>query len=337
MRSSKSSRVSPARAGDEVGERALDAVAHRRPAVLVDPPGVVRPPGSRPRRGGRRGGGSGRARRRRRRARRRRSTARRARAARACRRSRAGAARTTSGARRARCPTRSPQLQRRRRTTPSSGCSGGTPWRCRLTAIVGRIEARPVSRPGVEGRVGGQRGELGQVRAQRVVDGQRAVRAAERDVQVQAGDELAARPLAVLGQRAHVARVVGQDAELGGERVRARGHQPADRLRGGRQVAARLARATATADATSAHGGVTISSCAAGSSSLKRGSSVDALDHLARVREQVERLGVEQEELLLDADPELVRTRRSARAARPAFTSPSRRGRRAAFGPPWNG
>ncbi len=160
---------------------------------------------------------------------------------------------------------------------------------------------------GVEGRVGGQRGELGQVRAQRVVDRQRAVGAAERDVQVQAGDELAARALAVLVERAHVARVVGEHAEFGGDRVRAR-RSSAGRY--GSAAAARSRRAAAsaaTAVATSGHGGVTISSCAAGSSSLKRGSPPARLEHLARVRQQVERLGVEQEELLLDADPELVR------------------------------
>ena len=65
-----------------------------------------------------------------------------------------------------------------------------------------------MSRPVVERRVGGERGEQRQPRAQAVVDGERAVGAADRDVDLQRADELAARDVAVLvlGQRVALAR-----------------------------------------------------------------------------------------------------------------------------------
>ena len=189
---------------------------------------------------------------------------------------------------------------------------------------------------GVERRVGGERGQLGQVRAQRVVDRERAVRAAERDVQVQAGDELAAGALAVLGERADVARVVGQHAQLGRERVRAGGHQAPERLGGGEPGRDGRRPATSTAVATSGHGGVTISSCEAGSSSLKRGSPSTRSSTSRALRRQVERLGVEQEQLLLDADAELVR-RVEARAQRVGVHVAQPPWSRAAFGPPCHG
>ena len=102
-----------------------------------------------------------------------------------------------------------------------------------------------------------------------------------------------------------------------------------------RARSARAAASEATALSTSGHGGVTISSCAAGSSSLKRGSS-GHLEDLARLGKQVERLAVEQEELLLDPDAERVR-RVEARAQAVGVHVAQPPWSRAAFGPPWNG
>ena len=167
-----------------------------------------------------------------------------------------------------------------------------------------RGQARVAS--GMEGRVGGQRRQLGEMRAQGVVDGQRAVGAAERHVQVQPADELAARAVAVFVQGAQVARVVGELAELGGGRVRARGHQPPERRRRGREVApggpqrvdrARDVRARRRDDLQLRGRQLELEARVVG----------HAVEHLARVREQVQRLAVEQEQLLLEPDPELVR------------------------------
>ena len=89
----------------------------------------------------------------------------------------------------------------RRRAPPRLRSAGGTPWRGssrRSRAHRGQARVAPL----VERRVGGERGDLGQVGAQGVVDGERAVGAADRDVDVQPEHELAA----------------GDAAELGGDR-----------------------------------------------------------------------------------------------------------------------
>ena len=108
--------------------------------------------------------------------------------------------------------------------------------------------------------------------------------------------------------------------------------------RGGRgEVAARRAPATRPRSRRPAHGGVTISSCAAGSSSLKRGSPSTRSSTSRALRQQVERLAVEQEQLLLDADRRARRARRSVRAAASAITWPSRRARAPRSGRPGTG
>ena len=70
--------------------------------------------------------------------------------------------------------------------------AGGTLWRGSSPLISGRTEAKPGVATGVERRVGGQRGQLRQIPAQRVVDGERALGRADRHVHLQRADELRA-------------------------------------------------------------------------------------------------------------------------------------------------
>ena len=72
------------------------------------------------------------------------------------------------------------------------------PWRGSCSAIFGRIEASPVSRPPWNGALAASAAITGSHGAQAVVDGERAVRAADRDVDLERADELAAGDLAVL-------------------------------------------------------------------------------------------------------------------------------------------
>ena len=105
---------------------------------------------ARPRRGARPASATSAWARRRRRRRRRASAGRRARAARACRSAGAGAAPTTSGRARGRCPPRRPSASSSANASQLA-IAGGTPWRGSGSAIFGRIEARPVSRPSWNG------------------------------------------------------------------------------------------------------------------------------------------------------------------------------------------
>jgi len=114
----------------------------------------------------------------------------------------------------------------------------------------------------------------------------------------------------------------------------ARGHQPADRPGRRREVAARRAQGR--------HRGGDVRRGWGDDLQLRRGQfelearvAVDALDHLPRPREQVERLAVEQEELLLDADAEFVGVVEACaqlgggdHVAQPPCS-------RVEFGPPW--
>ena len=78
----------------------------------------------------------------------------------------------------------------------------------------------------VERRVGGRRRQLGQVRPQRVVDGERAVGAADRHVHVQAEHELAVRDGRILGADRPVALAGVERPGAGRERVRAGARDP---------------------------------------------------------------------------------------------------------------
>ena len=151
----------------------------RRPAVLLDSPGGRVSSGSP---ASWRAASRRRARGRPRRPRppRRPSPARRARAPRASRSRGADAAPTTSargsGTARRRRPSPAP-----RRTRPSSD-RGRHALPREQVGDQRADRGKPGVAPVVEGRVGGERGELRQVRAQGVVDGERAVGAADRDV-----------------------------------------------------------------------------------------------------------------------------------------------------------
>ena len=137
-----------------------------------------------------------------------------------------------------------------------------------------RADQRPHGREarvaaGVEGRVGGQRGELRQVPAQRVVDGERGVGVADRDVHLQRAHELHAGGVAVVGED----RVVALAAIERRPEGRRTGCTPAaiTRARPSARSASRRrpAASSATASATRAAGAVATSACEAGSSSLR--------------------------------------------------------------------
>ena len=114
-----------------------------------------------------------------------------------------------------------------------------------------RREARVA--PGVERRVGGERGELGQVPAQRVVDGQRASARAHGDVHLQRADELRAGDVAVLGEDRVVALAGVERAERRARTDARRRRSPAPRRPqplGERRAARRASSAIAVADAS---------------------------------------------------------------------------------------
>jgi hypothetical protein len=100
-----------------------------------------------------------------------------------------------------------------------------------------------------------------------------------------------------------VARVVGDDAELGGERMRAGRHQPPE---GGGGLGEVASRRRERGDRRGHAGARRRHDLQLGRRQLELEARVAAaaLVHLASAREQVERLGVEQEELLLDPDSE---------------------------------
>ena len=114
--------------------------------------------------------------------------------------------------------------------------------------------------------------------------------------------------------------------------MRAGGHQAPERLGGHGQVATRGdERVDGRRDAgTRRRDDLQLRR---GELQLEARIAADALDHLPRVRAQVERLGVEQEELLLDADAERV-GRVEARPQRLGFHVAQPPWSRAAFGPP---
>ena len=91
---------------------------------------------------------------------------------------------------------------------------------------------------GVKRRVRGERGQLGKTRAQGVVDRQRAIGAADGDVDLQGEDQLAAGDLAELRRRAVVPGTTVELSLVGRERVQARAGEPQLVAGGGQQVAA---------------------------------------------------------------------------------------------------
>ena len=170
--------------------------------------------------------------------------------------------------------------------------------------------------PGVERRVRRQRGELGQVRAQRVVDRERPVVAADRDVHLQGARPAAARR--PRRTRARARRSARRRVELARAAPRTdarRRRRAADPVGGARPASRRAADSAAAPPPPCAAGGSTISSCAAGSSSLKRGSPPQRVDHVGRPRRAgPATAGVEQHQLLLQADRQRRRRRRRSRA-----------------------
>ena len=182
--------------------------------------------------------------------------------------------------------------------------AGGTPWRGSRLPMCGRTDAIPVSRAGVHRRVRRQRGDERQLAAQRVVDRERA--SAPRTATCTCSAETSwARA------RRRSARRSGRTAHRGLARRAARrtGARPRPRTAGRRRprpagpAAPRRARHRV---AGGRGGGRTISSCAAGSSSVNRPSAADAglpaAQRLARPGREVERRRVEEHQLLLDPD-----------------------------------
>ena len=202
---------------------------------------------------------------------------------------------------------------RRRRGGPSARTSarsshephaGGTPWRGSRSQSFGPQRGEAGVAPGVQRRVAGQRGELGEVGAQRVVDRERAVGAADGDVHVQPEHELAREHPRELLDQVRVLRVVDQLALGVGERVRAGARQPRPALDAGSERAARIRQRGGGLGDRGAHrrGGLDLRG---GQLGAQRDGVAELGAHARGGRQQVERLGVEQHQLLLDADREI--------------------------------
>ena len=213
------------------------------------------------------------------------------------------------------------------RPAPRGRCSGGgTPWRGSSSRELRAHGVQAAVVPVVEGRVGAQRGELGEVRAHRVVDGQRPVGAAHGDVDVQAEDELAPRHGPELGAGEGVALVLAEHARP----ARRRDARPRRRSGPGRRR-----RATSAARPSRQRGGGGADrrrrrredlDLRGGQLALEArvaaGGREDPLGH----RREVERLRVEDQDLLLEPDRQARTARRRPRAGRPP--SAAREGRR---------
>ncbi len=170
----------------------------------------------------------------------------------------------------------------------------------------GLVELQPRRRqPGVgaaeERRVRGEGGDLGKVRADGVVDGQRARRPVDRDVDVHAGGHALADAPRVVGGDEPVALAVGDVDRLASNSGGRLPRRCARSLRAGRRRTARAARSSRQASDTVTQGGVTTSSWALRSSHVKRSSSSRRRAPFDLVG-RLERRRVEEEQLLLEAD-----------------------------------
>ena len=168
-------------------------------------------------------------------------------------------------------------------------------------------EARRLAAP--ERRVGRERDQLAQVRAQRVDDPDRAIGVADCDVHVQPVDQLTAPGvLQLLDDRLvavarHDALSLEEAERVGARRAEA---QPAAR-RAARPRGARIRRSCRPTSGTSAQTGVWYSTSDANSSGddARRELAVRlGLEDPLRARHQVERRRVQEHVLLLDADRE---------------------------------
>ena len=224
----------------------------------------------------------------------------RARAARSCRTSSWGRSSYQGSPASGKTPPRRPQRSNSARSSHEPQ-AGGTPWRGSRSQSFGPQRGEAGVAPGVQRRVAGQRGELGEVGAQRVVDRERAVGAADGDVHVQPEHELARR--APRGTPRSGARTSGRrSARPRGRRTGACRRSPAApsprrrrRARGARPPARRRPRRSWRTPARRSRPARRAARCAARRRRRARRAR-------ARRRQQVERLGVEQHQLLLDAD-----------------------------------
>jgi hypothetical protein len=153
----------------------------------------------------------------------------------------------------------------------------------------------------VERRVGAERGEVGKVRAQRVVHGDRAVGAADGDVDVEAEDELAARDARELGGERLVARTLVQLAERARERMRARAGDERPAVERGGEVAARVAQPRRR-PADGRHRRADALQLGGGQLELEALVAAELRQRVARAGLEVERPRVQEHELLLDTD-----------------------------------
>ena len=119
---------------------------------------------------------------------------------------------------------------------------------------------------------------------------------------VEAEHELARRAPTGTPPSVRVPRDVAQRALGRGERMRARAGQPRPARRRRRRARGAPRRAPAAASSIESHTGEAVSTCAAGSSVRSGTRSPSSACTRAARRQQVERLGVEQHQLLLDAD-----------------------------------
>ena len=153
--------------------------------------------------------------------------------------------------------------------------------------------------PAVKGSVGGERGDLGQQRAQRVVDAERSIGRADGDVDLERENELAPRVGTELRCRGLEAPAPVHLALLGGERMRPGDGEVGNARSGGGEVEAggrELAREIGDA---SARLGDDLE-LARRELELEPRIAAQHLDHRRSHRCEVTALGVEQHQLLLD-------------------------------------